>query len=189
MTGIRIPEIKSAENLRTRQTKSPIVAVPERGSCKSGSPSKKSKENRIAIKTGEGDQVVVNPTKFRISQSALRRMMTTRQPKSQPRDAVASGVRETPVSVIEDHVHRRRHTKPALQRTPLPRPQRGRKKSQQLHKAILPAGKRHQARLPKSPLRTLQQLKLRFLRRTLTPTIPIRAIVLPRSRRQQMNDL
>jgi hypothetical protein len=125
MTGIRIPEIKSAENLRTRQTKSPIVAVPERGSGKSGSPSKKSKENRIAIKTGEGDQVVVSPTKFRISQSALRRMMTTRQPKSQPRDAVASGVRETPVSVSEDHVHRRRHTKSALQRTPLPRPQRG----------------------------------------------------------------
>ena len=108
MTGIRIPEIKSAENLKARQTKSPIVAVPERDSGKSGSPSKKSKENRIAIKTGEGDQVVVSLTKFRISQSARRRMMTTQQPKSQPSDAVASGVRETPVSVSEDHAHRRR---------------------------------------------------------------------------------
>jgi hypothetical protein len=156
MTGIRIPGIRSAENPRARQTKSPIVTVPERDSGKSGSPSKKSKENRIAIKTGEDDQVVVSLTKFRISQSARRRMMTTQQPKSQPSDAVASGARETPVSVNEDHVHRRRHTRPGLQRTRLAWRQRGRKKSQQIHKASLPPKKRHQQRLPKSPQRTLQ---------------------------------
>ena len=173
MTGIRIPEIKSAENLRARQTKSLIVAVPERDSGKSESPSKKSKENRIAIKTGEGDQVVVSLTKFRISQSTRRLMVTTHQPKSQPSDAVASGVRETPVSVSEDHAHRRRHMRPVLQKPPLARRQRGRKGSQQTHKAILPRNKRRQGRSPKSPLRTLQRLKLRCLRRTLTPTIPL----------------
>ena len=189
MTGIRIPEIKSAENLKARQTKSPIVAVPERDSGKSGNPSKKSKENRIAIKTGEGDQVVVSLTKYRINQSARRRMMTTQQPKSQSSDAVPSGVRETLVSVSEDHAHRKRHTRPALQRTPLAPRQRGRKRSQQLHKAILPSNRVHQERLPKSSLRILQQLKFRSLRRALTPTIPMRALLLLRSRRQQINDL
>ena len=62
-------------------------------------------ENLIAIKTGEGDQVVVSLTKYRINQSARRRMMTTQQPKSQSSDAVPAASANT-VSVSEDHAHR-----------------------------------------------------------------------------------
>ena len=77
MTQTRFPKIRSAENLRIKQIKSPIAeSVSEREASKSGSQGKKSKANQIAIKIGADGQIGMIPAKFKVNQSDRPRTAT-----------------------------------------------------------------------------------------------------------------
>ena len=77
MTQTRFPKIRSAENLRIKQIKSPIAeSVSEREASKSESQGKKSKANQIAIKIGADGQIGMIPAKFKVNQSDRPRTAT-----------------------------------------------------------------------------------------------------------------
>ena len=66
MTETKIPEIRSAENLRVKQIKVPITeSVPKRDPVKSESQGKKSRANQIANKIGADGRIGMIPAKFK----------------------------------------------------------------------------------------------------------------------------
>ena len=141
MTETRFPEIRSAENLRVKQIKSPTAeAVPERDTSKSVSQGKKSKANRIAINIGADGQIGMIPAKFIVNQSDRIRTTTRRLTESlvQLRDAEERSDREIPVNVNADHAHRRRQLRLALRRTSTPQLQLELANSQRTRKARPP---------------------------------------------------